>query len=369
MAVSRSADIVVGLEWGDEGKGVTTDRLVCEHRAERVVRFNGGHQAAHNVVVGGRHHTFSSYGSGTLSNVPTYVSGDCVVNPVSVAREWGALKSLGVERGVRRIRVHENALIGHDYHVIVNQERERRRGDKRHGSVGVGFGEAVAWDYYGHRALRARDLRDPDTAFELLRAYVNALMDEGLIPESLGDNVHVSTAFGHMMRAAPMLDVIDDSHFMEDLSQGHTVFEGAQGFMLDENFGEAPWTTWSTTTPSNARRICRALDIDPDVYGVLRTYATRHGAGPFPGECEISVPLPEPHNAASEFQGSFRTGLHDMNLLRWSIDMVRPDHLSITHADRFDKFQTMDGKVDFDVLGVNIALVGHGADRSDVEWR
>lgn len=362
-----SADIVVGLGWGDEGKGVTTDRLTHLHDGARVVRFNGGHQAAHNVAASGHRHTFSSYGSGTFAGAPTYVSGDCVVNPVSAATEAEALQHIGVAESLLTLTVHEDALVAHDYHTLVNRAKERQRGDARHGSVGVGFGEVVGWDYHGHRALRAADLADHDLAFALLEEYVTFHAELDLIPDELADKTHILDVLDRTTRAARHMRVIPDTTFLDELSTGHTVFEGAQGFMLDENFGQAPWTTWSTTTPANARRICRALGITPEVHGVIRTYATRHGAGPFPGEGGVDAI--EPDNAASEFQGPFRTGLHTTDLMQWALDIVTPDHMAITWADRFNTFQTTDGPLDFDALGVPVSIIGRGPERHDMDVR
>lgn len=366
--MTGTADIVVGLGWGDEGKGATTASLALRHHADRIVRFNGGQQAAHNVILDGVHHTFSTFGSGTLSGVPTWVSGDCTLSPSAFAAEWESLRRRGLlTPTTERIKVHEHALITTPLHVAVNAARERARGEARHGSTGTGFGETVSWDYHGHEALRAGDLADVDRVYELLKAYSDFMGEasrtgEGMVPDSV---LHEMTS--QIMSDSSHVDVVSDDEFLTEVSSGHTVFEGAQGFLLDENFGQHPHTTWSTTTPANARRIARAAGVDDvTTWGVLRTYATRHGAGPFPHEGDVTVP--EVHNREGEFQGAFRTGALDLPLVEWAIEKTLPDVLAITFADVFDHMVTSDGDIDFGDLGVDVGVISGGGDVRDRSW-
>ena len=130
-------DIVVGLE----GKGATVDFLAAQHTpgTTAVVRFNGGQQAAHNV---GTHHMFSSFGSGTFSANPTFISDYCTIDPIAAFAEG---KALGKRKP--KIYVHQDAKVTTPIHILVNRRRETERGDDRHGSTGTGFGETVSYHF------------------------------------------------------------------------------------------------------------------------------------------------------------------------------------------------------------------------------
>ena len=356
-----SADIVVGLGWGDEGKGATTDFLVAHRNAERVVRFNGGQQAAHNVIVDGRHHTFASYGSGTFSGISTWISKYCTIDPIAAKEEAMVLESKGIlTEFTKLLRVHEDALVTTPLHVWVNQWRESSRGDARHGSTGTGFGETVGWEYEGRNPLRAKDLADEDKILSFLDTYAEAHE----ITINTNNNFRPMATYLHR-RAQEVLKVVSEDHFLTRISSGHTVFEGAQGFMLDENHGTAPHTTWSTTTPDNARTLCEAAGIkDVTSWGAIRTYATRHGHGPLPGEGIVAVP--EPHNRTTEWAGAFRTGAWESSVLEKAIEVTGVDKLSISWADMFDGIVTTEGVVPWNAFAP-VGLLAKGPQRTDRE--
>ncbi|MFL1438943.1 adenylosuccinate synthetase, partial [Nocardiopsis protaetiae] len=138
--------VVVDLGFGDAGKGVTVDLLCARRRYGAVVRANGGAQAAHNVVApDGRHHTFSQFGSGTLTGVPTHLSRLMVVDPFALAAEGAHLASLGVPDPFALVTVDARALIATPWHQEANRVREVARGGGRHGSCGMGVGETMAY--------------------------------------------------------------------------------------------------------------------------------------------------------------------------------------------------------------------------------
>lgn len=356
-----SADIIVGLGWGDECKGATVDFVVAETNADRVVRFNGGQQAAHNVIVNDTHHTFANYASGTFSKAPTWISEYCTINPITALNEQRSLKSF-LNDDTYFIRVHENTKVTTPLHILMNHLRERDRGNDRHGSTGTGFGETVAWEYYGNEPLRAKHMND-------YRLIITWLHEYNVVMNLQVNDVDLKNIAEDMMTSfKKVFTVVNDEQFLGEISSGHTVFEGAQGFMLDENFGQAPHNTWSTTTPANAKSILRRSGVSEDlvnVYGCLRTYATRHGAGPMPYENVVKVF--EPHNDTSEWAGAFRTGVWDWSLLKWAVDRVRPDYLSVSWLDVFDKFQTSDGERVLEDLGA-VGIVANGPRRSDRHW-
>ncbi|WP_373937700.1 adenylosuccinate synthetase [Rhodococcus qingshengii] len=332
--------VVVDLGFGDAGKGATVDWL-CSDQADlgvaAVVRFNGGAQAAHNVTVGERHHTFSQFGSGTLSGVPTFLSRFVLVEPIALAREARALEALGVRNPFDLIRIDARALLTTPIHVAANRAREDARGGNRHGSCGKGIGETAAYALEVANAPTVGDCRRPDSLRRKLSAL--ATFYGPLIAESrhcfppIDDMVDMYAEFG------AVVDIADPDALGALGARGRLVFEGAQGVLLDEWRGFHPHTTWSTVEPSNARAMIDELGRDSYVLGVTRTYMTRHGAGPFPTEDpELAKVLPELHNGTGEYQGGFRMGHLDELLLHYAIEVSGGvDGLALTHLDAMDR--------------------------------
>ncbi|WP_433274377.1 adenylosuccinate synthetase [Actinosynnema sp. CS-041913] len=339
--------IVVGLGFGDEGKGAVVDALCRDGSVTSVVRFNGGAQAAHNVVDGGRHHTFSQFGSGTLCGVPTLLSRHVLVEPIALAAESRELAALGVHDPLRLVTVDADALLTTPFHVAANRAREDARGRDRHGSCGKGIGETVWYSLLAGRAEgdvveRQVVLGTPGAAptvgdcarpavlrrkLDALARFYEPLIGDGTSVDAL---VGLYRAFADAVRVAPG-DEVDRL-----ATTGRLVFEGAQGVLLDERHGFHPHTTWSAVAPRNAREL---LDGRPArVLGVTRTYQTRHGAGPLPTEDRAVLDrFPERHNGIGEYQGAWRAGHLDAVLLRYAIDACGGlDGLAVTHLDARD---------------------------------
>ena len=170
----QHAVIVQGLGFGDEGKGATVDFLCRELGAELVVRYCGGSQAGHNVVLpDGRRHVFSQFGAGTLAGASTYLGEQVVIDPPALVREAAHLRDLAGADPFAKLTVHPRALVTTIYHQLLNQLRESARGERRHGSCGRGIGETRRyWLRYGGDAVIAADLEDRQTLagkLELLR--------------------------------------------------------------------------------------------------------------------------------------------------------------------------------------------------------
>jgi adenylosuccinate synthase len=339
--------VVFGLGFGDEGKGTTTDYLVSRHHHDYVVRFNGGSQAGHNVVLpDGRHHTFAQYGSGTLQGAVTFLSRFMIVNPITMMTERQALQSLlGYPP---QAHVDGRALVTTPYHVGLNQLREATL---RHGSCGMGIGETKHWESEG-LALRVADIQASDIVLRLDRMRAH-LLDVGTGLAKHASSELDSAVFANALRAltrdprevADMFDrwlhcvtVVNDDWLTHAVKLGaRLVFEGAQGVLLDETHGWAPNYTWSTCTPQNALQLCTEVAIDRDdveVLGVLRAYHTRHGAGPLPAEFDDQLRYNEAHNVHDPWQGEFRWGAFDRQLARYALEVSgRVDGLAITHLD------------------------------------
>lgn len=327
--------IVVDLGFGDAGKGTVVDWLCADREVGAVVRFNGGAQAAHNVVTAdGRHHTFAQFGSGALSAVATHLSRWMLVEPLALAAEAEHLAELGVGDAFDRLTVDGQALLTTPWHRAANRVRERARGAGRHGSCGMGVGETAAYALaHPHQAPTVGDCLRPRVLADKLTVLARRLEAE-LGPLDAPPVAEVVTVFGQFATAAR---VVDGGHLGGLLDRGPVVFEGAQGVLLDEWAGFHPYTTWSTTTFGNAEALLAEHGHAGRGYrlGVVRTYTTRHGAGPLPAEdAVLAARLPEPHNGSGLWQGAFRVGHFDAVAHRYAMAACGgADGLAVTHVD------------------------------------
>ncbi|MGW4464093.1 adenylosuccinate synthetase [Micromonospora sp. NPDC004704] len=329
--------IVVDLGYGDAGKGTVVDLLCADGPVGAVIRFNGGAQAAHNVVTpDGRHHTFAQFGSGTLHGVPTHLSRFMVVDPLALAAEAEQLNALGVPDPFGLLTVDAQAPLSTPWHVAANRLRELGRGAGRHGSCGMGVGETTAYALRHPDAPRAGDTLDPARLRHRLAAVRDRLTDElgELGGPPLDEVVSVFRAFGSIV------SVVDGGSTRKRLlDAGRCVFEGAQGVLLDEWFGWHPYTTWSTTTFENAETLLAEAGHEAVRLGVVRTYTTRHGAGPLVTEdAALTAALPDRHNGTGRWQGPFRVGHFDAVAHRYAVEVTGGvDALAITHLDAPDR--------------------------------
>lgn len=356
--------IVVGLALGDEAKGATVAHLAATTRPSAVVRFNGGAQTAHNVVDGGRHHTFRLFGSGTFSGTPTYLSRHVIVDPWMLAAETEKLRGIGIDDPLSLMAVSPEALVSTPIHRAANRTREDLRGAGAHGSCGLGIGETRWYDLASRVGLRSGDElwgiradRDVDAApltvgeltgyasangRHFLRARLEVILGfyEPLLARGEHEVPEISDMVDTLIEFSRAVEITRDAEYLARANRrGHLLFEGAQGVLLDEWRGLHPHTTWSTTLPSVAQDLLAEASLPPaEVVGVLRTYATRHGHGPLPTEDPSLLDvLPEPHNGAGRYQGGWRVGHVDLPLVRYAAQVCRAhgglDALSISHLD------------------------------------
>jgi adenylosuccinate synthase len=312
--------IVVDLGFGDCGKGTVVDYLCATGEVHTVVRFNGGAQAAHTVVLAdGRKHTFAQFGAGSLRpGVRTHLSRFMVVDPLALVTEAEHLIALGARDIWRRLSVDRAALISTPYHREANRAKELARGADRHGSCGMGVGETMAYALaHPADAPRAGDCAEPST----LRRKLTLLRERLGVP-----GPPVEACLPAYEGFAATVALVDGFR-----PEGPCVFEGAQGVLLDEWHGFHPYTTWSTTTFANAETL---LAGEPAFrLGVLRTVTTRHGAGPLPTE-DPSLGITDPNNPSNAWQGPFRVGHFDAPLHRYAVAACGGvDGLALTHLD------------------------------------
>jgi adenylosuccinate synthase len=342
------AYIVVGLSNGDEGKGSMTDFLVRRHGARLVVRYNGACQAAHNVVLpDGTHHTFAQFGSGTFAGARTHLAKTMLIEPYAMINEAEVLRPKIKANPFELLTVDPLCPVITPYHWALNRIREILRGKGRHGSCGFGVGELRAMQDAGEPVLCAYRLWDRRLMLPVLQALQQILTDkvERLIaigkpppeidkylaamredPKAIADRYHDWTLFGVTMQ--------DEDGLRAQLQKGPTVFEGAQGVLLDENHGFAPYNTWTDTTARHATAICKDAGLDYTTIGVTRTHATRHGPGPFPTE-QADLKF-EDHNCEGEWQGKFRFGYFDLVMFRYATHVCPVDEIALTRYDDLD---------------------------------
>lgn len=345
---------VVGLGYGDEGKGTVVNRLCATGDYSAVVRFNGGCQAAHNVVLDdGRHHTFAQFGSGTLQGVPTHLSQFMMVEPLSLMNEAEGLKKIGVPNPLYLLTIHPKALITTPYHWLVNRYREDQRGDARHGSCGRGVGATAEYALQNYYALRIEDLK-----YEGLVIRKLLWLEDWAIAHTDG-NIEIQDI---VKLSHQYLEFANQVVITKQLPTGNLVFEGAQGVLLDEHVGFHPYTTWATCTPDNVFKLVDSVDVE--VIGVTRTYMTRHGAGPLVTE-DKSLNIPDVHNEAGQYQGAWRVGHMDIPALNYAIDACGGiDKLYVTHVDVQNPhvFGELKICVAYDSMGIRRRLFLHESD-------
>jgi adenylosuccinate synthase len=340
------AIITVGLGFGDEGKGATVDFLVRQLGAKLVVRYCGGAQAGHNVVTqAGHRHTFSQFGAGTLAGAETFLGPRMILNPGTMVPEAEHLQEIGVRDPWSTLWVHPSCLISTTYHMLMNRLRELARGAERHGSCGLGIGEARSyWLRYGQDAIQASELTD----VALLTDKLRLLRDRCLIEmQSLVNLDRVLCqefqAWLPADEARLLADVGHKLRLTDEMPKADTIiFEGAQGVLLDEWFGFHPYTTWSTVTPMHAWELLReSYEMDRDhvdvtVLGITRAYQTRHGVGPFPTYCKrLSKERQDQGNPQNAWQGAIRFGALDLVMLEYAAKIAQVDALFVNHMDEF----------------------------------
>jgi adenylosuccinate synthase len=348
--------IIAGLGFGDEGKGSTVDWLTRHHGSKLVVRYNGGAQAGHNVVLpDGRHHTFSQWGSGTFAGAETLLSRHMMINPIFAKQEARHLERCGISNPLGMLYVEHGALVTTPFHVAANRIHElaRSKDGGVHGTCGMGIGETMADKVAGHDdVILAMTIKDPVLLRQRLKRCqerklreIQFLEFDKASPtgsrelEILTNPAIVDEVAEEYEMFAAAVTLVDDHWLMDRLSMSdeHVIFEGAQGVLLDEWFGFHPHTTYSTCTFQNATDLIDFADVERvRRLGVLRVFHTRHGEGPFPTQEEgYDAWTKDDHNGFATWQHDFRAGPFDMVLARYALDVIGGvDGLAFTHVDK-----------------------------------
>jgi len=325
------ARVVIGASFGDEGKGLVTDWL-CSQGAGMVVRFSGGAQAGHTVVTPeGERHIFRHVGSGTFCEVPTFLSQFFVCNPILFMQERDQLFALGFHPVVY---AHPDCLVTTFMDMLINQARETRRGAKRHGSCGIGFHETIVRSNVPELKITMADLWNGGKNLESQLAEICGKYAKFRCGESF-DQPKATAAFieccNHFAQCVNPLGIGQCKD---------PVFEGSQGLLLDQDNKEFfPHVTHSNTGMKNVELLCAQAGItQKEAYYVSRTYLTRHGAGPLPGE-DAAMSFDDDTNKSNAFQGSLRFAPLDAGKLRARCAKdagSNPYKLVLTHCDQSD---------------------------------
>ena len=278
--------VIIGTQWGDEGKGKIVDLLAA--RADLVVRFQGGNNAGHTMVVDGEQFISHLVPSGILQGKTCLIGNGVVVDPAVLIEEMDYLNGKGIDVGSGRIKVSERAHLIMPYHQAVDLARENHKGDKKIGTTGRGIGPAYE-DKATRRGVRFIDLLEPETFAEKVRTLLdekNFYLKNYLSAATLDAEEIIDTYRRYADRLAPHVTNVSIT-LDEAIKKGRQVlFEGAQGTHLDIDHGTYPFVTSSNTVAGNA---CCGSGVGPgavtDVIGIVKAYTTRVGAGPFP--CEL----------------------------------------------------------------------------------
>jgi adenylosuccinate synthase len=302
-----TAKIVIGLGYGDEGKGITTDYLCSQAKNPIVIRFSGGQQAGHTVMTNGMKHIHSNFGAGTLRGIPSYFSEHTVFYPATIAREMKVLNDKGIST---RLVLHPLAKMTTPYDVFDNRADSNNLKD---GSCGLGISKTMKRTESPFK-LYAIDLLDNNTLLhKLLKIATRYYGDEKL-------NIAQTNELTDFMDAVKEIKwEIIDYDFLTEFDE--LIFEGSQGILLDMDHGIFPHVTHANTTSKNAHEILdKLLNVTKrDIYYVTRCYSTRHGSGPFlDGKLNL-INNEEEINVFNEYQKDFKTNILDYKKLNFAL--------------------------------------------------
>ena len=330
--------IVLGLGFGDEGKGLTTDYLCQQSKNPLVIRFSGGHQAGHTVVLpDGHRHVFSSIGSGSFQDAPSYWSKYCTFYPPAFYREWEALTKLGISPIVY---VDALSMVTTPYDVYFNRMKEK---SNQHGSCGVGFGMTISRNYTPYK-LYLQDLFYPEVLSQKLKAIGAYYEQKGrgiFAAKDLAGEVEAFKA--QMSKVLPLIKLVNEADFFQQLNDQDIIFEGSQGILLDMDHGFFPNVTHASTTSHNAMKLIHKYALPtPDIYYITRAYQTRHGNGFLSNENMLPKIIPNPRetNVHNKWQGHQRLSILDIDMLNYALTCdanyaaAQQKHLVVTCLDQ-----------------------------------
>jgi adenylosuccinate synthase len=359
--------VVIGTQWGDEGKGKIVDWLT--DRAQGVVRFQGGHNAGHTLVIGGKKTVLHLIPSGILrGNVDCFIGNGVVLSPQALLSEIDELEAGGVRGVVARLSISEACPLILPYHGALDRAREAKRGEQKIGTTGRGIGPAYE-DKVARRALRLQDLLNPERfakKLEELLDFHNFVLEQFYKCEKIDFNKTLDETLALAPRLVPLVADVPRALYHANRAGKNLLFEGAQGALLDIDHGTYPYVTSSNCVAGAA---AAGAGIGPMhlhyVLGITKAYSTRVGEGPFP--TELSDDIGERlRQRGKEFGATTgrprRTGWFDAAALKRSIQLNGVSGLCITKLDVLDGAESLKICVGYDMEGKLSDILPVGAE-------
>jgi len=356
---------IIGLQWGDEGKGKIVD--VLSDRFDAVIRFQGGHNAGHTIKVDDKTYKLSLLPSGLVRNKFSVIGSGVVVDPIALFKEIKSVEALGLTISNENLAIADNCALILSIHRELDNLLESQKGDKKIGTTGRGIGPAYE-DRCGRRSLRICDLLDDNILQERIE---NLLFYHNLLRKSLGaKEVRVEDIINELAPIKErLLSYAKPSFEIARIlkKKKNVMFEGAQGALLDVAFGTFPYVTSSHTVSGQvALGSCLGVGDLHKTLGILKAYTTRVGFGPFPTELdnEIGKFLQVEGGEIGTVTGrDRRCGWLDVVLVRQAIQLSNVKEIVLTKLDVLDKLEEIkicvgyevDGK-EYDYLPANCAL-------------
>ena len=353
-----SAFIVLGAQWGDEGKGKMTDYLAED--ADVVVRFQGGNNAGHTVVVGDKEYKLHLIPSGILYDDKLNVIGNGVVlDPKALFEEIDYLEGVGVKVTPEKLIISDRAQLIMPYHKVLDRLKEKARGKNDIGTTGKGIGPCYT-DKFERCGIRVCDLMHPEVFAEKLKENIemkNAYITKVLGGEALDYNEILNEYLEFGKRLKPFIEETSVKVYNDIKADKTVLFEGAQGMLLDIDYGTYPYVTSSNTT---AGGVSNGVGIGPNMItnavGITKAYTTRVGKGPFPTELldETGEWIREKGHEYGVTTGrSRRCGWLDLVIVKTAVRVSGLTSLAVTKIDTLAGLDTLkvcvgykfDGKV------------------------
>lgn len=388
--------ILVGMQYGDEGKGSFVDFLTAEENIKAIVRFNGGSQASHTVVTSdGVLHKFSQLGSGMFSpDVETYITENVVVNLENLlceAEYFAKETKAPLESILKRISIHENCYLVTPYHILMNLLRELSQGKNRRGTVGTGVSEVKKILKEGKEenpngellGVQVKDILNKDGLKDLKRKHYLLQRHVQRFYESHSQTIWknapehtlqtLQRKISFLLRNRRAYEetatiyyqyfwekegnvLLQNSHFFSrndflKKQQDNILYEGAQGLLLDARYGTCPNTTFLDTTAHFAYQLAEGTG-EIKRYGIVKAFCSRHGIGAFPTEDEmLNATIIDMNQSESFWNGKIRFGWLDIVLLRYAQKVNQVDSLFLSSLDLLSNFNVLKICYAYEYLG------------------
>ena len=346
---------IIGAQWGDEGKGKVVDWLAS--RADIVVRFQGGHNAGHTLVVGDTTYKLSLLPSGVVRGKLGIIGNGVVLDPDALFSEIDKVRAQGLDVGPHNLRVAENTPLILPLHPALDRARESARGEDKIGTTGRGIGPAYE-DKVGRRSIRVCDLAEPETLsakLDELLLHHNSLL-RGLGSPEFEKQPLLDALLALAPRLLPYAEAVWETLDAARIAGKRVLFEGAQAVMLDVDHGTYPYVTSSNTVAGNA---AAGAGVGPNaigtVLGIAKAYATRVGSGPFPSELfdDTGKLLGERGHEFGTVTGRpRRCGWFDAAMVRQAVKIGGVNGLVLTKLDVLDGLPELQICVGYRVNGV-----------------